>query len=1028
MRGSIAAASIRRPVAVWIVILICVLGGLWGMGSVGRLEDPGFTLKTALVFTPYPGATADEVESEVSEPLESAIQQMPQLRRIESKSMPGLSQLTVEIEDTYGPREMPQIWDELRRRIGDARDSLPQGALDPIINDDFGDVYGLYYAVSAEGYSPRQMREIARQLRRGLVTVDGVAKVDIGGLIQEDVVVEISATRLESLGLPPAQLVGAIATDNAVLAQGTVASDLLRLRLGLPPGYATPEGIEALRVGQAGATGQLSLADIATVRREISETPDLIVTHGGAQVFTLGVSAITSRNVVEVGHAVEARLRELMAELPPGVTLSPIYEQHKVVDQAVSGFIISLGQSVGIVVAALMVAMGWRAGVVVGSTLLLTVMATVMFMAIFGIEMERISLGALIIAMGMLVDNAIVIAEGMVIGIDQGKTAEQAAADTEAATGIPLLGATIIGIMAFSGIGLSPDATGEFMFSLFAVIGISLLLSWILGVTVTPWLGAWLLRPSKSAGGGAYAGRLYRVYGWLLRGSLRARWLVVAVVVATTLASVMVFGGVKQQFFPASTTPLFYVHYSLPRGADIASTQTDLERIAARLAEAPGVTDVTTFAGGGAARFMLTYQPEQPDPSYGLALVRVQRAEDIPALVAELSRTLPAEFPAGHLRIEELVFGPPTGADVALRISGDDPAVLRALAAQAQEIMRDSGVLRDLRHDWRQPELAIVPIVDEARMRLAGITRSAIADTILYGSSGLRAGSLREGDTQLPILLRRPEAERSGPEGLIDLSVWSDGAGGYVPMRQVVDRIEIRTEEALIHRRDRVRTLTVQGEAIAGLTADQAFRKLRPMIEAMPLPPGYRIEWGGEYESSTEAQASLAAQLPLGFLVMLVISVLMFNRLRQPAIIWLVVPMAVTGMSLGLLATGLPFTFTALLGLLSLSGMLMKNAIVLVEEIDARRHAGDPPLAALVDGAISRLRPVLLAAVTTIFGMLPLLADAFFASMAVTIMGGLAFATVLTMIVVPVLYGLMFGIRVGGRDTGRAGPAAQVAG
>lgn len=1011
MKMSIAAAAIRRPVAVWMLILLCSLGGLWGFNSVGQLEDPGFTLKTALVFTPYPGATAAEVEVEVSEVLESALQQMPQLKRVESKSMPGLSQLTVEIEDTYGPDQMPQVWDELRRRIGDTQGTLPEGALDPIINDDFGDVYGLYYAVSTDGYTPRQAREISRQLRRGLITVDGVAKVEISGLIDEEVVVEISSTRLESLGMPPDQLLSVIASENTVFQQGTVPADLSRLRLGLQAGYVTAEGIAGLRVGQAGTTGQLGLSDIATVSRQISETPDLMVNHNGMQVFTLGVSAITSRNVVEVGEAVEARLTELMQDLPPGVSLMPIYEQHKVVDQAVSGFIVSLIQSVAIVVGALMLAMGWRAGIVVGITLLLTVTATVMFMALFGIEMERISLGALIIAMGMLVDNAIVITEGMVIGIDEGKSAEEAASETEAATSIPLLGATVIGIMAFSGIGLSPDATGEFLFSLFAVIAISLLLSWVLGVTVTPWLGAQLLRRSRSAGSDPYAGRLYRVYGGLLRTSLRARWLVMAVVVAITVSSVIAFTGVKQQLFPNSTTPLFYVHYNLPRGADIAATQADILRMGEMLRDAPGVTDVTTFAGAGASRFMLTYSPEQGDPSYGLAVVRMQSAEEIPAAIQSLRQTLPSQFPAGHMRFSQLVFGPPTGSDVALRISGDDPAVMRQIARDAQQIMQDAPGLRDVRHDWRQPELTVVPVIDEARMRLAGVTRSDIADTVLYGSSGLRVGTLREGDTQLPILLRRPEPERGSPASMADLQVWSQGAAAYVPMSQVAQSIETRQEEALIHRRDRVRTLTVQADAMPGLTADQAFRQVRPAIEAMPLPAGYEIAWGGEYESSTDAQRSLAQQLPLGFLVMLVISVLMFNRVRQPAILWLVVPMSVTGMSLGLLASGLPFTFTALLGLLSLSGMLMKNAIVLVEEIDARRAAGTDGLQALVDGSISRLRPVMLAAVTTIFGMLPLLSDAFFASMAVTIMGGLAFATLLTMIVVPVLYALMFGIR-----------------
>lgn len=1010
---SIAAGSIRRPVTVWLLILLCFFGGLWGMGSVGRLEDPGFTLKTALVFTPYPGATATEVEREVTEVLESAIQQMPQLRRVESRSMPGMSQLTVEIEDTYGPEAMPQVWDELRRRIGDARPALPAGAVDPVINDDFGDVYGLYYAVSTEGYSPRQAREIARQLRRGLVTVDGVAKVDIAGLTEENVTVEVSAARLERLGLPPDQVLGVIASENTIFSQGTVTSDTARLRLGLPPGYVTPEGIAALRVGQPGDTGQLALTDIADVSRQITETPELVVTHDGAQVFTLGVSVVTSRNVVEVGHAVEAALRALARDLPPGVTLTPIYEQHKVVDQAVSGFIISLAQSVAIVVGALMLAMGWRAGVVVGATLLLTVMATVMFMAVFGIEMERISLGALIIAMGMLVDNAIVITEGMVIGIGRGKSAEEAAAETEAATGIPLLGATVIGIMAFSGIGLSPDATGEFMFSLFAVIAISLLLSWVLGVTVTPWLGARLLRASGSAGDDPYAGRLYQIYARLLGASLRARWLVIAAVVAITAGSLMAFGGVKQQFFPNSTTPLFYVHYDLPRGADIAATRQAMAQIGATLQDTPGVTAVTTFSGAGASRFMLTFQPEQPNPAYGLAIVRMETAAEIPATIARLRQTLPQAFPQGQLRLENLVFGPPTGADVALRISGPDSATLRQTGDQVSAIMRQSGVLHDIRNDWRQPELTVVPVVDEARMRLAGVSRSAISDTVLYGTSGLRAGSLREGDTQLPILLRRPEAERTGLAGLLDMQVWSERSGGYIPMAHVVDRLETRTEEALIHRRDRVRTLTVQADAAGDLTADQAFRQLRPMIEAMELPPGYSIAWGGEFESSTEAQESLGQQLPLGFLVMLFISVLMFNRIRQPAILWLVVPMAVTGMSLGLLLSGLPFTFTALLGLLSLSGMLMKNAIVLVEEMDAQRRVQPDPFRAVIDASVSRLRPVVLAAGTTIMGMVPLLSDAFFASMAVTIMGGLAFATVLTMIVVPVLYALMFRIRPG---------------
>ena len=1011
MAMTLAAGSISRPVTIWLAIIFCVLGGLWGLSTVGRLEDPSFTLKTALVVIPYPGATAEEVEEQVSEVVEGALQQMKQLDRIESKSMPGMSQVTVEIEDTFGPDEMPQVWDEMRRRLRDIRGELPEGAREPVINDDFGDVYGMFYAVTTNGYSPSEQREIARFLRRGLVSVDGVAKVEIQGLIEEEITVAIPSSRLSSLGLQPNQILAAISDENRVFANGEITEGPARLGVSVPQGYATVAGIEALRLGAPGEVGQISVADIARVTRSETEQPGQVIRHNGERAFTLGISALTDRNVVEVGSGVEERMSVLIAQLPKGVEVAPIYEQHKVVDAAVSNFLVGLGQSVAIVVGALMLTMGWRAGIVVGATLTLTVLATIFFMSVFGIPMERISLGALIIAMGMLVDNAIVITEGMVIGMARGKSAETAASETESATSIPLLGATVIGIMAFSGIGLSPDATGEFLFSLFAVIGISLLLSWIFAVTITPYLGALLLRAPKTVAEDPYKGAFYAVYRGVLWGALRSRWLVVLVVVGITVASLMAFGQVKQAFFPASTTPLFYVQYQLPQGTDIRTTDEDMKRLESVLRETQGVNDVASLVGRGASRFMLTYTPEQANSGYGQLIVRVGDAAAIPALAQSLRQSLPSQFPNALVRVEELVFGPPSGAAVAVRFSGPNPIILRALADEAMLIFREAGTITDPRTDWRQRELTIIPVVDEARMRLAGASRQAIADTIEYGTSGLRVGTLREGDTEVPLILRLPENERDGVERLRDLEVWSQGGGKYVPMSGLVERFETRLSEALILRRDRERTISALGGARGDLTADEAFRSVRDMIEAISLPPGYVMEWGGEFESASDAQASLGKQLPLGFLVMLTISILMFNKLRQPLILWLVVPMSVTGMVLGLLFTGLPFTFTALLGFLSLSGMLMKNAIVLVEEIDAQRANGVENYKAVMDGSVSRLRPVVLAAGTTIFGMLPLLPDAFFASMAVTIMGGLAFASILTLVLVPVLYALFFRIR-----------------
>ena len=1011
MKLTLAAGAIERPVIVWMIVLACLVGGLWGLNTVGRLEDPTFTVKTALVFTPFPGATAEEVETEVSEVIESALQQMTQLDYITSKSTPGMSQVTVEIKTTYDGSELPQVWDEMRLRLRDLQQELPAGAHGPVINDDFGDVYGLFYAIETENRTPSEQREIARSLRRGLLPVDGVAKVQIQGLIPEEITVAIPSSRLTSLGLPPTQLLSVIDEENTVYPDGELTEGTRRLRVSVPQGYIDTQGIGALRLGAPGNVGQIFLSDIARISRTEASHPQQIIRHNGKRVFTLAVSALSSANVVDVGARVDDRLTALVADLPDGVTVRPIYEQHKVVDDAVTDFLTSLAISVAIVIAALMIAMGWRAGLVVGTTLLLTILSTFFFMAVLNLQMQRISLGALIIALGMLVDNAVVITEGIVVGMARGKTAKTAAAEAEHTTSIPLLGATVIGIMAFAGIGLSPEKAGEFLFSLFAVIAISLLMSWVLAVTVLPYLGVLVLRAPADTSRDPYGNVFYRGYRGLLAVGLRARWLVVLLAVAVTVASVVAFGNVKRAFFPKSNTPLFYVEMQMPEGVDIRATEAAMVRLERDVLDLEGVSDVTTLIGRGASRFMLIYTPEQPDASYGQLIVRVDDADAIPALARKVRQTLPQRFPDALLRVEQLQFGPQTGSDVGVRFSGPDPVVLRRLAEEALAIYRASGAVESVRTDWRQPVLAIRPVIDEARMRLAGVSRQAIANVVQFGTAGLRVATLQERDTQIPLLLRLAPNEREGVERLRDLEVWSQAAERYVPMSGIVQRFETHLAEARIHRRDRQRTITARGDARADLTADQAFNRVRADIEAMAMPPGYSMEWGGEFETASEARASLGRQLPLSFLVMLIISILMFNRLRQPAIVWLVVPMAVTGMVLGLLATGLPFTFTALLGLLSLSGMLIKNAIVLVGEFDRLRADGASGYTAVLDGAVSRLRPVMLAAGTTILGMTPLLPDAFFASMSVTIMGGLAVASVLTLVVVPALYALFFRIR-----------------
>ncbi|MBF9048816.1 AcrB/AcrD/AcrF family protein [Roseobacter sp. HKCCD9010] len=1000
---NIARGSINRPIIIWILILTCLFGGTWGFLSLGRLEDPAFTIKTAVVITQYPGASAEQVMTEVSEPLESAIQRMGEVDRITSINQPGLSRIEVEIQSTFDGTELPAIWTDLRNNVADAARHLPDGVSQPQVNDGFGDVFGIFFAVSAEGYTDAERHELAQFLRRELLSVEGVADVDVQGLPDEAIFVEPEMALAAHQNISPQTFINALASANSVASAGSIDQATTHTLIQAPEGSDSVSDIAGLTVGVGGEV--LNLIDIAQVSRGRQDEPSILIRYNGVEAFTLGVAGLADENIVDVGHAVDARLAELQTEIPYGVILHPIYQQHVVVDEASSDFLLNLAMSVGIVVLVLGLFMGPRAAIVVGSTLLLTVVGTLLFMAIFSIEMERISLGALIIAMGMLVDNAIVVAEGMQIAMRRGKSSRDAADEAAGKTQIPLLGATVIGIMAFAGIGLSPDATGEFLFSLFAVIGISLMLSWVLALTVTPLLGHYFFKQGEVGGDDAYSGPLFRAYGAVLGLALRARWLVVMLLLVVTVACYWGFGQVKQQFFPNSNTPIFFVHYKLPQGTPITTTAEHMAVFEDWLAEREEVTSVATFVGQGATRFMLTYQAESQNPSYGHLIIRAASLDLIPALQADIEAYAAEVLPQGEFRTARLVFGPGGGDPIQVRFSGSDPEVLRDLADEAMATLQETSPnILAPRTNWREQELVLRPNYATERAQTAGITRDNIAQIFAFATDGITAGTYRENDRLIPIIVRVPE---SAQLSVMDQVVETAG-GTLMPVEQVIDGMAFEPQNTLIHRRNRVPTITVGASIPTDLTAAQVHAEIREAIEAIELPLGYRMEWGGEFENSADANASLAQQLPLSLLIMVLISVLLFNALRQPLIIWLLVPMSVNGVTLGLLGTGLPFTFTALLGLLSLSGMLIKNGIVLVEEIDLVRADGLPLREAIVTASTSRLRPVVLAAATTILGMAPLLSDAFFVSMAVTIMGGLAFASILTLVAAPVFYDLLF--------------------
>lgn len=1013
----IARASIDKPILTWIIILISLFGGIWGFYSLGRLEDPAFTIKTAVVITQYPGASAEQVMSEVTEPLEAAIQGMGEVETITSINQPGLSRIEIDIKRTYTGDKLPAIWKDLRNNVSDAARFLPAGVSEPYVNDGFGDVFGIFYAVTSEGFSDREKHELAQNLRREILAVSGVADVQVQGLPNEAIFVEPDMTLMAHQNISPQTLISALATANSIDPAGSIDQALVSTPIQTPTGSDSVTDIASLTVGIGGDV--INLTDIAAVSRGRQDDPRILISHNGLEAFTLGVAGLSTENIVEVGRRVDARLAELQEFIPYGVELHPIYEQHVVVDEASTAFLINLAMSVAIVVLVLALFMGPRAAVVVGSTLLLTVVGTLLFMALFSIEMERISLGALIIAMGMLVDNAIVVAEGMQILMLRGKSSREAADEAAGKTQIPLLGATVIGIMAFAGIGLSSDSTGEFLFSLFSVIGISLMLSWVLALTVTPLLGHYFFKQGTAGGEDAYSGPLFRIYGGVLRFALRLRWLVVMLLVVITVASFWGFGQVKQQFFPDSNTPLFFAHYKLEQGTPIAVTANHLAQLESWLLERSDVVSTSAFAGQGAARFMLTYSGESPNPSYGHLIIRAASLDAIPQLQRDLEAYAAKILPEGEFRTARLVFGPGGGDPIEIRFSGNDPVILRDLSDQAMNVMaRASADIVLPRTNWRELELILRPNYATDRAQTAGITRENIAQIFSFATDGIIAGAYREDERQLPIIVRIAENSGLSPFDIVVAS----GTGTLLPIEQVVDGYVFEAQNTLIHRRARVPTITVGASVSPGVTTAKVHATIRSEIEAIPLPTGYTMEWGGEFENSARARSSLAQQLPKSLLIMILISVLLFNALRQPLIIWLLVPMAVNGVTIGLLGTGLPFTFTALLGLLSLSGMLIKNGIVLIEEIDLVRKEGMELREAIVKASKSRLRPVVLAAATTILGMIPLLADAFFVSMAVTIMAGLAFASILTLIAAPVLYDLFFGMAKGSNREIKAQP------
>lgn len=1006
----LARFAIEKRLISALATILILFAGYFAYTALPRFEDPEFIIRQAQIVTPYPGASAEEVAIEVSDTIENALQQLQGVKQITSTSSPSLSTVMVEFEIASAPGypELYQRFAQMRAKISDVQGQLPPNALASQIYDDFGDVYALYFAVTGEGYTTTDLHEYAKILQRELVLVDGVSKIVLTGVQPEVIYVEYSPARLVELGLVPTQITDLLKGQNLVTPGGSIVAGTSRLTIRPEAAVDSIEAIENLVFFNSKTSASYRLSDIATVSRGLKEPTSSLLYRNGEQAIGIGVSNVLGGNVVEMGEAVKAKIAYLEAERPIGIDIMPISDQSSSVKSSVADFVVNVALALAIVVGTLMIFMGLRSGLLMGGILLVTVAGTLMGMYLYGLDMQRISLGALIIALGMLVDNAIVVVEGTLVRVQRGEDTAAAAAAVVNQTKWPLLGGTVVGFLAFSPIGLSPDATGEYAGSLFYTIMIALLFSWLVAIWLTPYFCTLMLKSGATKAPKENA--MLAGYRKILVAAIRFRYVTVAVVVGLFVTSLIGFSLVPAGFFPSSTRDQFVVDYFLPEGTDILQTQSDLVKISDHIRGLEGVTGTNTAVGGGHARFMLIYESESGIPSYGQILIDVESYKQIASLRPQIQTWIDEAYPSSNSKVWQFVLGPGGGSKVEARFYGPDPAILRDLSAQAERIMSDAGAVA-VKNDWREQVKVVRPEINIENARRLGLSQGEISNAIYAHLNGTNIGVYREADELRNIIMRPFESDRDDIAGLRNIQVFSQVTGEYIPIAQVVDDFALVFESGNLKRIDRTLAITAQSDNAPGVLSGDLYNLVRERIESIALPSGYTFEWKGEAGNSAEANAGLAATMPLGFGAMIIVVLLLFNAVRQPLIIWLTVPLALIGVVWGLVFTQTALEFMAILGILSLTGMLIKNAIVLIDETDTQINDGKQRMQAVIDAAVSRVRPVALGVLTTVLGVIPLLWDPFFQSLAVVVICGLSFATILTLIVVPTLYAVFFNIK-----------------
>ncbi len=998
----------NRSLTLFMIVAIAA-AGIWSYVSLGRAEDPPFTIKQMVVQADWPGASADETTRELTDRLERKLEELPWLDHIDSKTQPGHTVLTISLKDSTPPADVPRQWYQVRKKIADIVPNLPDGVQGPYFNDEFGDVFGIVYGFTGDGFTLPQLRHVVEDVREELLSVPGVGKIQVFGAQDERIYLEFSYHKLARLGLSLQDVLAVVRHENHVESGGFVDTPSNRIFLRTDLGAQGAARIARLPIAVHGHL--VPLSDIVTISRGTVEPPDSAMSINGKPALALGISMASGGNILDLGQNIATRLRQIEPTLPLGVHDVRFNDQSQVVSRDVGEFQESFVEALAIVLLVSFLSLGWRTGLVVALSVPL-VLAGVMFgMKLLGIDLQRISLGAMIIALGLLVDDAIIAVETMLVKLEQGWDRLRAGSFAFTSTAFPMLTGTLITAAGYLPVGLAQSATGEYTRDIFRVVGLSLVISWFVAVLFVPFIGAALLRPAHTAERDLhdiYDTPVYRALRAAIGWCVQRRWVTIGATVAAFAVALAGFAFVPQQFFPASDRLELIVDMRLPEGASFQATKTQVDVLQDMLRSDPGVVSFAAYTGVGTPRFFLAFEPQLQSANYAQIIINTKSVKAREALLAKL-RAVSEQHPGGmfadvRMRAQRLEMGPPVGYPVQFRVIGPDPSKLRGIGQDVQRVVEQNPAIRNASLNWGNMAPALTVSVDQDKARLLGISSDDVADALGTLVTGTSFTQYRENLDLIPVVARAVASERKDLAGLAQVDIPSS-LGGNVPLSQIAT-VTTTMENPTLYRRDRVPVLLVQADVVNGVQAPHVTQAIEPKLDAIKaaLPEGYRIETAGAVEESAKGQVSVNAGMPVMVLVMLVLLMLQMRSFSRMAMVLLTAPLGLIGVSAALLVSGAPFGFVAMLGFIALAGIIMRNSVILVDQIDRDIADGAPVRDAILAATVRRARPIVLTAAAAILALVPLALSAFWGPMAIAIMGGLISATGLTLFFVPALY------------------------